>query len=246
MSKITRRNFIQTIGAFSATSAIGWPSHSYAAKAKGHVVVVGGGFGGASCAKYLRKLAPGIEVTLVERDARYFTCPFSNAVLGGLYNIDFITHGFDALRQTHGVKVIQDSVTEIDPTTKKVKLAGVRNLKYDRLVVSPGIDFLWDKVEGYDEETSKVIPHAWKAGSQTLILRKQLEQMRDGGVVIIAPPENPFRCPPGPYERASMIAHYLTRKIHKYAQSRLSIDSTRNISSVARNHRYETSSDISL
>ena len=209
MSKITRRNFVQAIGAVSATSAIGWPSLSCAAKAKGHVVVVGGGFGGASCAKYLRKLAPGIKVTLVERDARYFTCPFSNAVLGGLYNIDFITHGFDALRQKHGVKVIQDSVTEIDPTNKKVKLAGGNNLKYDRLVVSPGIDFLWDEIEGYDEATSKIIPHAWKAGPQTLILRKQLEQMRDGGVVIIAPPRNPFRCPPGPYERASMIAHYL-------------------------------------
>lgn len=209
MSKITRRNFIQTIGAVSATSAIGWPLLAHAAKAKGHVVVVGGGFGGATCAKYLRKLAPGIEVTLVERDARYFTCPFSNAVLGGLYNMDFITHGFDALRQKHGVKVIQDSVTEIDPTNKKVKLASGKSLKYDRLVVSPGIDFLWDKVEGYDEETSKIIPHAWKAGPQTIILRKQLEQMRDGGVVIIAPPNNPFRCPPGPYERASMIAHYL-------------------------------------
>jgi sulfide dehydrogenase [flavocytochrome c] flavoprotein subunit len=209
MSKIARRNFVQAIGAFSATSAIGWPLLSHAAKAKGHVVVVGGGFGGASCAKYLRTLAPGIEVTLVERDARYFTCPFSNAVLGGLYNIDFITHGFDALRQKHGVKVIQDSVTEIDPTAKKVKLAGGNNLKYDRLVISPGIDFLWDEVDGYDEATSKTIPHAWKAGSQTLILRKQLEQMRDGGVVIIAPPGNPFRCPPGPYERASMIAHYL-------------------------------------
>ena len=209
MSKITRRHFVQAIGVVSATSAIGWPSLSYAAKAKGHVVVVGGGFGGASCAKYLRKLAPGIKVTLVERDARYFTCPFSNAVLGGLYNIDFITQGFDALRQKHGVKVIQDNVTEIDPTSKKVKLAGGSTLKYDRLVLSPGIDFIWDQIEGYDEETSKTIPHAWKAGSQTLILRKQLEQMRDGGVVIIAPPRNPFRCPPGPYERASMIAHYL-------------------------------------
>jgi sulfide dehydrogenase [flavocytochrome c] flavoprotein subunit len=172
-------------------------------------VIVGGGFGGASCAKYLSRIAPGVEVTLVERNTKFITCPFSNAVLGGLYDIDFITQGYDALRNVHGVNVVHDNATAIDPSAKKVVLAGGTALEYDHLVVSPGIDFQWGAIEGYDEAASEIIPHAWKAGPQTLLLRRQLEQMRDGGVVIIAPPKNPFRCPPGPYERASMIAHYL-------------------------------------
>lgn len=209
MSQFTRRDFIRVMGAAGAASALGWPIATHAAKARGRVVVVGGGFGGATCAKYLHKLAPRIKVTLVERDAKFFTCPFSNAVLGGLREIDFITHGYDSLRKKHGVKVIRDAVTAIDPAAHKVKLAGGKSLRYDRLVVSPGIDFRWGAVKGYSEAVSQTIPHAWKAGPQTVTLRKQLEQMRNGGVVIIAPPGNPFRCPPGPYERASMIAHYL-------------------------------------
>ncbi len=209
MNNFTRRDFIRLMGAAGAVSAVGWPIVTQAARARGRVVVVGGGFGGATCAKYLRKLGPGIKVTLVERDSKFVTCPFSNLVLGGLRKIDSITHGYNALRKTHGVKVIHDSVTAIDPAAKKVTLAGGKRLRYDRLVVSPGIDFRWEKIAGYDEAASQTIPHAWKAGPQTVTLRKQLEQMRNGGVVIIAPPGNPFRCPPGPYERASMIAHYL-------------------------------------
>lgn len=209
MNDITRRDFIRRMGAAGAASAIGWPIIAQATMARGRVVVVGGGFGGATCAKYLRKLAPGIEVTLVEKSAKFVTCPFSNAVLGGLRDIDSITHGYGTLRKTHGVNVIHDSVTSIDPAAKKVALAGGKHLPYDRLVVSPGIDFRWGAIKGYDEAASQSMPHAWKAGPQTLTLRKQLEQMRNGGVVIIAPPGNPFRCPPGPYERASMIAHYL-------------------------------------
>ena len=137
------------------------------------------------------------------------TCPFSNAVLGGLYDMDFITHDYKALRDTYGVKVVHDSAVDIDPDAKKVRLAGGSSLRYDRLVVSPGIDLRWDAIEGYNEAASATMPHAWKAGEQTTILRRQLEAMPDGGVVIIAPPANPFRCPPGPYERASLIAHYL-------------------------------------
>jgi sulfide dehydrogenase [flavocytochrome c] flavoprotein subunit len=193
----------------AATSILGWPIASLAGKADGRVVIVGGGFGGASCAKYLSRLAPGLEVTLVERDSRFITCPFSNAVLAGLYDLDYITHGYDALQNMHGVKVVHDSATGIDPGAKTVSLAGGSTLNYDRLVVSPGIDIQWGEIEGYDEAASKRIPHAWKAGSQTLLLRKQLEEMPDGGVVVIAAPRNPFRCPPGPYERASLIAHYL-------------------------------------
>ena len=193
----------------AASSLLGWPIASLAGKSAGRVVIVGGGFGGASCAKYLSRLAPGLEVTLVERYSRFITCPFSNAVLGGLYEIDYITHGYDALKDSHGVSVVHDNASEIDPVAKTVSLAGGSKLKYDRLVVSPGIDIQWGAIDGYDEAASKTIPHAWKAGSQTLLLRKQLEEMPDGGVVIIAAPRNPFRCPPGPYERASLIAHYL-------------------------------------
>ena len=170
---------------------------------------MGGGFGGASCAKYLNRLAPGLKVTLVERDSKFITCPFSNAVLGGLYDIDYITHGYGALKKSHGVTVIHDSATKVNPEAKKISLAGGSTLPYDRLVVSPGIDIQWGAIDGYDEAASLVIPHAWKAGAQTLLLRKQLEDMPDGGVVIITAPRNPFRCPPGPYERASLIAHYL-------------------------------------
>jgi sulfide dehydrogenase [flavocytochrome c] flavoprotein chain len=210
MRYLTRRKFVGMVGAAgAATSVLGWPILAQAGKDGGRVVIVGGGFGGASCAKYLRRIAPGIEVTLIERDAKFITCPFSNAVLGGLYDMDFITHNYNALRNEYGVKVIHDSVTGVDPAAKMVKLAGGSTLGYDRLVISPGIDFQWGSIEGYDEVNSEVIPHAWKAGPQTLILRRQLEQMPDGGVVIIAPPKNPFRCPPGPYERASLIAHYL-------------------------------------
>ncbi len=210
MSHLTRRHFIQMMGAGGATSSMSaWPIVASGGQSEGRVVIIGGGFGGATCAKYLRELAPAVKVTLVERDPKFITCPFSNAVLGGLYDIDFITHGYDALKDKHGVEVIHDHATAIDPTAKTVKLDTGTALHYDRLVVSPGIDFQWGAIEGYDEAASTRMPHAWKAGPQTLQLRSQLEAMPDGGVVIIAAPRNPFRCPPGPYERASMIAHYL-------------------------------------
>ena len=212
MGNTTRRNFVLSVGALgAATSVLGWPVIGRAKITGGRVVVIGGGFGGASCAKYLRRLSTDIDVTLVERDSRFMTCPFSNAVLGGLYDMDFITHGYDALRDKYGVKVVHDSAVDIDADAKKVRLAGGSSLQYDRLVVSPGIDLRWNAIEGYDEAASTTMPHAWKAGEQTTILRRQLEAMPDGGVVIIAPPANPFRCPPGPYERASLIAHYLKK-----------------------------------
>lgn len=210
MKNLTRRKFLgmmTTAGA--ASSVLGWPLISRAGKAEGRVVIVGGGFGGASCARYLKRMAPGLEVTLVDRDRKFITCPFSNAVLGGLYDLDYITQDYDTLRGSHGVNVVHDSVTGIDPGAKTVSLQSEAKLPYDRLVVSPGIDIKWGAVGGYDMAASQAMPHAWKAGAQTLLLRKQLEAMPDGGVVIIAAPRNPFRCPPGPYERASLIAHYL-------------------------------------
>ena len=212
MTTLTRRHFVQLLGSAGAGASLaGWPLMAGAGQANGRVLIVGGGFGGATCAKYLRRYAPAAEIVLVERNERFMTCPFSNAVLAGMYDMDFITHGYDALRERDGVKVIHDSATAVDPAGKTVGLAGGDVLKYDRLVVSPGIDFRWGAIEGYTEEASANMPHAWKAGPQTMLLRKQLEAMPDGGVVIIAAPRNPFRCPPGPYERASLIAHYLTQ-----------------------------------
>ncbi|UCH53783.1 MAG: FAD-dependent oxidoreductase [Pseudomonadota bacterium] len=223
MSNFSRRSFIKIAGAAGAATALG--SLAYAPRARaagGHVVVIGGGFGGASCAKYLRRADSGIKVTLIEKQKEFITCPFSNLVLGGLKQMDDITHKFDTLQKKYGVDVVHDTVTEIDPAGKSVKLKSGKSIKYDRLVVSPGISLKWGSIEGYDEKAAEIMPHAWKAGAQTVLLRKQLEAMKDGGVVVMASPPNPFRCPPGPYERASMIAHYL--KKHKPKSKILILD----------------------
>ncbi len=210
MSKYTRREFIKVVSAASALSALGWPLGALAkTRPAAKVVVIGGGYGGATCAKYIRKLAPGIEVTLVEQNKKYVTCPFSNTVIGGLKKIEDITHSYDRLQKNHGVTVVNDMATEVDPDKKTVKLKGGKTLQYDKLVVSPGVEFIWGAIEGYDEKASEVMPHAWKAGSQTSLMRRQLEGMKDGGTVIICAPADPYRCPPGPYERASLIANYL-------------------------------------
>ncbi len=213
MNKMTRREFGKIIGAAGAVSAagsLGFPAPLFGASRK--VVVIGGGFGGATAAKYLRKLDPTLEVTLVEAAKTYYTCPFSNLVIAGLRKMDKIGHNYKGLANNHGVKVIHEHATVVDAAAKKVRLQSGTELSFDRAVVSPGIDFRWGDMEGYDEATSHIIPHAWKAGPQTELLRDQLHSMSDGGTVIIAPPSNPFRCPPGPYERASLIAHYLKTK----------------------------------
>jgi len=216
MKNITRRAFLKIAGVASATGVLGYSTMARAAgtnKGSARVIVVGGGFGGATCARYLRRLDQGIAVTLIEPSVKFITCPFSNLVLGGLRTMDSITHGYNALKQIHGVNMIHDTVDRIDPVGKKLTLKGGKTLTYDSLVVSPGIDFNWDAIEGYSEKAAQVMPHAWKAGPQTVLLRNQLKAMKNGGKVIIVSPPNPFRCPPGPYERASMIAHYL--KQHK-------------------------------
>ena len=177
----------------------------------GRVVVVGAGFGGATCARYLRRLAPELDVTLVERGERFVTCPFSNSVIAGLQDLDSVTHGFEGLRR-RGVTVLGEEAVAIDPEGGTVRLAGSGSLPFDRLVLSPGIDLEWNAIEGYDEAAAARMPHAWKAGAQTALLRRQLEAMEDGGLVVIAVPESPYRCPPGPYERASLIADYLHRE----------------------------------
>jgi sulfide dehydrogenase [flavocytochrome c] flavoprotein chain len=206
--KISRRGFIQTTGAAAAVSMLGLPHVAQAAGKK--VVVVGGGTGGATAAKYIRMMDPSIEVTLIEANKDYHTCYMSNEVLSGDRTLDSIKFGYDGLAK-HGVKVVNDTVTGIDAAAKKVTTAGGQSFDFDRCIVSPGVDFKWDAIEGYSEAASETIPHAWKAGPQTALLRKQLEEMPDGGTVVIAAPKDPFRCPPGPYERASQIAMYLSQ-----------------------------------
>ncbi len=187
------------------------------------LLVVGGGFGGASAASFARRAHPDVRVTLVEPQARFVTCPYGNLVLGGERRIGQITHSYDGLR-ARGVTVIHDRAAGIDGVAKSVRLAGGGTLAYDRLILSPGIAIRWNAIEGYDEAAAQLLPHAWIAGdgSQTLLLRRQLEAMPDGGVVGFAIPANPFRCPPGPYERISMVAHYLKR--HKPRAKILALD----------------------
>jgi len=175
---------------------------------KPRVVVIGGGVGGATAAKYLATSGHNLDVTLVEPKRRYATCFFSNLYLAGLRSFESLTHGYEALAQRHGVNVIHDSATMIDPAAKTVALTGGGKLSYDRLIVAPGIAFKFGAIEGYDEAAATVMPHAWNAGPQTILLRRQLESMEDGGVFVIVAPPNPFRCPPGPYERASLVAYY--------------------------------------
>jgi sulfide dehydrogenase [flavocytochrome c] flavoprotein subunit len=173
--------------------------------------VIGGGFGGASCARALKRLDAKLEVTLVEPNKSFVACPFSNEVIAGLREIGAQQFGYERIAG-EGVRVIAQAATKVNPTARRVTLADGTSLAYDRLVLSPGIDFQFEAIPGYDEAASAKMPHAWKAGEQTLLLRKQLEAMEDGGTVVLAVPANPSRCPPAPYERASLIAHYLKTK----------------------------------
>ena len=211
MKKINRRNFAKIIGSAGLASTLGMPSLVFGASKK--VVVVGGGFGGATAAKYLRKLDSSIDVTLVEPNPTYYTCPFSNTVLGGIKDMSEIAHGYGAMKNKHGVRVIHAKAKNVNSNSKTVTLDNGRKLDFDRAIVSPGVDLRFDSMKGYSQTDTDKMPHSWKAGPQTALLRRQLENMRNGGTVLICPPGNPFRCPPGPYERTSLIAHYL--KTHK-------------------------------
>ena len=212
---LTRRHFLaNTLTAGAATLGGGLLPACSRPPGKGapRVVVIGGGYGGATCARYIRHLDPDIDVTLVEADTRYFTCPFSNAVLGDLQEMSSISLGYGNLEKQYGVNVIHARASAIDPEKHTVTLADGATLPYRRLVISPGISFLWGEFfAGYDEAASLIMPHAWHGADQLKLLRKQLAGMRDGGVFAIAVPGTPFRCPPGPYERASLVAHYLKR-----------------------------------
>jgi sulfide dehydrogenase [flavocytochrome c] flavoprotein subunit len=228
---MNRRSFIKLMGAATGVGLAGAPFVTSAAEImpkKGRrVVVVGGGYGGTIVAKYIRMNDPSIEVVLIDRDKTFVSCPFSNLVIGGSRNLDENKITREGLASNHGVKLVYDEVTAVDTAAKKVVLNG-GTISYDRLVLSPGIDFRFEEIEGYDPvATPKVIPHAWKAGEQTLILRKQLEDMKAGGTVVLSIPVTPFRCPPGPYERISQIAWYL--KNHKPGSKIIALDANPDI-----------------
>jgi sulfide dehydrogenase [flavocytochrome c] flavoprotein subunit len=202
---LTRRDALRGAAVSAATLTF---SHPSIAQAPPRVVVIGGGFGGASCARALKLIDPKLAVTLIEVSPTFTACPLSNEVIAGLREIDAQQFGYDRIA-AEGVKIIAQAAAKIDAQARTVTLADGTFLAYDRLVLSPGIDLRFDALEGYDEATSAKMPHAWKAGEQTLLLRRQLETMDDGGLVVLAVPASPSRCPPAPYERASLIAHYL-------------------------------------
>jgi sulfide dehydrogenase [flavocytochrome c] flavoprotein subunit len=206
-----RRQFLTSMAATGAAAA-GFPAPMFAQGAGPHVVVIGGGFGGASCARALRKADPRVAVTLVEANPVYTAMPHSNAVIAGLTDLRHQQFGWDRI-VSEGINVAISAATAVDPAKKTVTLALGPVLPYERLVISPGIDFRWGTIPGYNQAAASVIPHAWNDGAQVALLRRQLEAMEDGGTVVISSPVNPARCPPAPYERASLIAHYLkTRK----------------------------------
>jgi len=220
--RFSRRQWLAAIGKASAAGAVLMMAPAYARGTGGKVVVIGGGFGGATAAKYIKRRNPAIDVTLIEPSRTYYTCPFTNLYFGGLRTFEQQGHGYDELRSM-GVRVVHDYASDVDTSGKAIRLAGGESLAYDKLLLSPGIDFRWNALEGYDEAASELAPHAWKAGNQSVQLKKQLESMRDGGTFLMVAPANPFRCPPGPYERVSMVAHYL--KQHKPKSKILILDS---------------------
>ena len=209
MANLKRRDFLKLAGAATALSAAGCASTGRPTRAR--VVVIGAGFGGATAAKYIRMWDPAIQVTLVERDREFVSCPLSNLVLGGSKRLDDIRRPYSGLSR-HGVQVVHDEAIAIDTGKRAVTLAGGSTLSYDRLVVSPSVDFLFNELPNYQaaENAGRVL-HAWRAGKQTLLLRQQLEAMKDGGVYVLSVPLAPYRCPPGPYERACQVASYFKK-----------------------------------
>ena len=232
---LDRRNFIKVLGGASSLALAGCATQGSVGSTseimpKGparRVVVLGGGYGGAIAAKYVRMLDKSIEVVLIEKNKQFISCPFSNFYIAGLMNdMSALTIGYDKLAANHDIKMLFAEATAIDPAARKV-VTTEGAVTYDRLIVSPGIDFRNEEVEGYTAETANTIPHAWKAGEQSTLLRNQLQAMPDGGKVVISMPLSPFRCPPGPYERATLIALYL--KKHKPKSKVILLDANADI-----------------
>ncbi len=218
-----RRDFIKTLASTSVIVPLSACAAPYGRSAggKARIVVIGGGYGGATAAKYLKLMDANLDVTLVERQKTYTSCPLSNEVISGHGHIEDLQRGYDGLMK-RGINVVFDDAVGIDAGKKSVKLKGGKTLSYDALIVSPGVDFNYGAIEGYSEELANTThPHAWKAGPQTLVLKKQLADMKDGQTFVIAVPPGPFRCPPGPYERASQVASYF--KQHGMMKSKVII-----------------------
>jgi NADPH-dependent 2,4-dienoyl-CoA reductase/sulfur reductase-like enzyme len=207
MAHPTRRQFLKAAGKAAALL----PLPALAQGSSGRVVVIGGGFAGATCARFVKRMDPRVTVTLVEASQTFTACPFSNSVIAGLRDLTAQQFGYDKTAAS-GVAINFATATAVDTQARMVTFSDGVRLGYDRLVTAPGVDIRWDSLPGYTEAAAERMPHAWKAGPQTLLLRNQLEAMADGGTVIISAPANPFRCPPGPYERASLIAYYLKTK----------------------------------
>jgi NADPH-dependent 2,4-dienoyl-CoA reductase/sulfur reductase-like enzyme len=212
--RTSRRDFLKTAAAGTSAAMLPLPAFAQGGPARGagaRVVVVGGGFAGATCARFIKRIDPSITVTLVEANRTFLACPFSNGVIVGLRELKEQEFGYNKIAAEQvALNIAQASA--IDAQARTVTLGNGTQLAYDRLVLAPGIDIRWDGLPGYNESAAERMPHAWKAGEQTLLLRRQLESMADGGTVVISAPANPFRCPPGPYERASLIAWYLKTK----------------------------------
>jgi sulfide dehydrogenase [flavocytochrome c] flavoprotein subunit len=206
-----RRTFMLAVGA-AGVGVLAGCAVATLRQPKARVVVVGGGFGGATAAKYVRLWDPNIEVVLVEREPAFVSCPLSNLVLGGHERIENLTTGYDTLARNYGVRVVRDEATAIDPERRELRLARGEPLRYDRLILSPGVEFLYDRVPGLETpQAQQRVLHAWKAGPQTVALRRQLEALPDGGVYVLHIPKTPYRCPPGPYERVAQVASYFKR-----------------------------------
>jgi sulfide dehydrogenase [flavocytochrome c] flavoprotein chain len=214
---ISRRRFGLLAGAGVTTLAL--PTY-LRAQDKARVVIIGGGAGGATAAKYLAKDSKGaLDVTLIEDNDTFTTCFFSNLYLGGYRDFASITHGYDALVSAYGIRKVTGLAMSVDRAAKTVTMADGAVVPYDRLVLSPGIDMVYDSVPGYSEEAAQMAPHAWKAGPQTELLKSKLDALADGQNIVMVAPPNPYRCPPGPYERVSMMAHVLKSK--GYSQSKI-------------------------
>ncbi len=205
---LNRRRVLQGLG---AAALVARPLH-VGAQTPQQVVVIGGGFGGATAAKYLKRFNPALGVTLVEPQAQFISCPLSNRVVNGGMTLAQISYSYERYVNRHGLRWVRAAAEGIDPAQREVR-AGGQTLRYDRLIVSPGVDFLYDGLQGLQSASAQArVPHAWKAGPQTQQLRDMLRALPDGGTVAMHIPKVPYRCPPGPYERASLIARFLQER----------------------------------